>query len=108
MSDPRQDGYSGTAVALDRVSFHYPGSAAGVQDISLGIAPGELVVCIGPSGCGKTTLLRLIAGFLKPESGTIRLKGNDVSVLVVHIWPLIVFTAVVGAIAIRNYRETLD
>ncbi len=73
-----------TAVALDGVSFRYPGSAAGVQDVSLTIAPGELVVCIGPSGCGKTTLLRLIAGFLKPEAGTIRLKGNDVSTLPVR------------------------
>jgi putative spermidine/putrescine transport system ATP-binding protein len=43
------------------------------------IAPGELVVCLGPSGCGKTTLLRLVAGFLKPDSGVIRLNGNDVS-----------------------------
>jgi putative spermidine/putrescine transport system ATP-binding protein len=90
MSDPRQSAVSGladavprpvSAVTLDRVSFRYPGSAAGVQDVSLCIAPGELVVCIGPSGCGKTTLLRIIAGFLKPDSGSIRLKGNDVSTL---------------------------
>jgi putative spermidine/putrescine transport system ATP-binding protein len=61
------------------VSFRYPGTHAGVQDIALDIAPGELVVCIGPSGCGKTTLLRLIAGFLVPDSGSIRLNGEDVS-----------------------------
>jgi ABC-type Fe3+/spermidine/putrescine transport system ATPase subunit len=40
-----------------------------VADITLDIAPGELVVCLGPSGCGKTTLLRLIAGFVKPDAG---------------------------------------
>ncbi|HEY7945229.1 MAG TPA: ABC transporter ATP-binding protein [Casimicrobiaceae bacterium] len=61
------------------MSFRYPGTHAGVQDIALDIAPGELVVCIGPSGCGKTTLLRLIAGFLVPDSGSIRLNGEDVS-----------------------------
>jgi len=69
------------AVALDRVSFHYPGTHAGVNDITLDIAPGELVVCLGPSGCGKTTLLRLIAGFVKPDTGAIRLNGEDVSAL---------------------------
>ena len=50
-------------------------------DITLDIAPGELVVCLGPSGCGKTTLLRLIAGFVSPDAGTIRLDGEDVSAL---------------------------
>jgi putative spermidine/putrescine transport system ATP-binding protein len=69
------------AVALEHVSFHYPGTHAGVKDIKLDIAPGELVVCLGPSGCGKTTLLRLIAGFVKPDTGAIRLNGEDVSAL---------------------------
>jgi putative spermidine/putrescine transport system ATP-binding protein len=69
------------AVALERVTYRYPGSQAGVTDITLDIAPGELVVCLGPSGCGKTTLLRLIAGFVKPDAGIIRLNGEDVSAL---------------------------
>ena len=69
------------AVAVEAVSYRYPGTQAGVHDLSLVIASGELVVCIGPSGCGKTTLLRLIAGFLTPDSGTIRLQGADVSTL---------------------------
>jgi putative spermidine/putrescine transport system ATP-binding protein len=50
-----------------------------LTDLNLAIEPGELVVCIGPSGCGKTTLLRLIAGFLKPDAGAIKLNGEDVS-----------------------------
>lgn len=66
-------------VALDRVSFGYPGGKAGVFDVSLQIGEGELVVCIGPSGCGKTTLLKLIAGFLQPASGRVRLRGEDVT-----------------------------
>ncbi len=69
------------AVTLEGVSFHYPGSEVGVHDIALSIERGELVVCIGPSGCGKTTLLRLIAGFLVPQSGRIMLDGRDVSAL---------------------------
>ena len=69
------------AVSLRGVSYRYPGTQAGVRDIGLDIAPGELVVCIGPSGCGKTTLLRLIAGFLTPDAGSIRLAGEDVSAL---------------------------
>ena len=67
------------AVALENVAFRYPGTLAGIDALSLDIAHGELVVCIGPSGCGKTTLLRLIAGFLRPDAGVIRLGGEDVS-----------------------------
>jgi putative spermidine/putrescine transport system ATP-binding protein len=70
-----------SAVALERVTYYYPGTQAGVTDITLDIAPGELVVCLGPSGCGKTTLLRLIAGFVKPDTGVIRLNGEDVRAL---------------------------
>ena len=69
------------SVSLAGVCFRYPGSEAGVHDVSLDIAPGELVVCIGPSGCGKTTLLRLIAGFLPPQAGIITLDGRDVVAL---------------------------
>ncbi|HEY5862787.1 MAG TPA: ABC transporter ATP-binding protein [Casimicrobiaceae bacterium] len=67
------------AVELDSVGFRYPGGSAGVHDVSLAIAPGELVACMGPSGCGKTTLLRLVAGFLAPETGSVRLGGSDVT-----------------------------
>jgi putative spermidine/putrescine transport system ATP-binding protein len=67
------------AVELRDVSFRYPGGKAGIFDLSLQMQRGEMVVCIGPSGCGKTTLLKLIAGFLKPESGTVRLAGEDMT-----------------------------
>ena len=69
------------AVALEGVTYRYPGTQTGVVEVTLDIQPGELVVCLGPSGCGKTTLLKLIAGFVKPDAGTIRLNGADVSVL---------------------------
>jgi iron(III) transport system ATP-binding protein len=48
------------------------GDTAAVEDLSLEVAAGELVALLGPSGCGKTTTLRLVAGFLAPEAGEIR------------------------------------
>ena len=56
-------------------------SFAGVEvlrGINLTIAPGEFFTLLGPSGCGKTTLLRIIAGFLKPDSGTATLGGERI------------------------------
>jgi NitT/TauT family transport system ATP-binding protein len=50
-----------------------------LQGVSLKIPEGEFVCILGPSGCGKTTLLNLIAGFIKPSSGTILFNGGDVS-----------------------------
>ena len=48
------------------------GPVAVVDDISLTIEHGHLVCLLGPSGCGKTTTLRLIAGFIEPSAGEIR------------------------------------
>lgn len=67
------------AVELDQVSFRYPGGKAGIFDLSMRMRQGELVVCIGPSGCGKTTLLKLIAGFFRPDQGVVRLGGQDMT-----------------------------
>jgi ABC-type Fe3+/spermidine/putrescine transport system ATPase subunit len=52
---------------------------AAVADVSLDIPVGQSVVVLGPSGCGKTTLLRLIAGLLRPEAGEIWLNGQMAS-----------------------------
>ena len=45
----------------------------------LDLEPGELVCVVGPSGCGKTTLLRILAGFLVPTSGTLTIGGEAVT-----------------------------
>ena len=49
-----------------------------VDNVSLDIKPGEFVSFMGPSGCGKTTLLRIIAGLLKPDEGQLYLDGEEI------------------------------
>jgi spermidine/putrescine transport system ATP-binding protein len=50
-----------------------------LEDVSLTISEGELVTLLGPSGCGKTTLLRIVAGFIRPSEGRMLLQGHDVT-----------------------------
>jgi putative spermidine/putrescine transport system ATP-binding protein len=57
------------------------GDVTAVDGVDLAIAPGEFFTLLGPSGSGKTTTLRLIAGFERPDSGRILLKGRDVTAL---------------------------
>ena len=54
---------------------------AAVRDVSLAVAPGEIVLIMGPSGSGKTTLLSMLGALLKPTEGAIRLNGNIISAL---------------------------
>ena len=55
------------------------GSTTACSGVDLSVARGELFTFLGPSGCGKTTILRLIAGFLTPQSGAILLGGRDIT-----------------------------
>lgn len=63
---------------LDNVSKRFS-AAPVVDEVSLKLRRGELLSLLGSSGCGKTTLLRLIAGFERPQSGTIELAGQEVA-----------------------------
>lgn len=55
------------------------GSTRAIDGVSLDVGLGEFVALLGPSGCGKTTLLRLIAGLERPDSGRILLAGRDIT-----------------------------
>ena len=50
-----------------------------VDGLDLKVASGELLCILGPSGCGKTTTLRMIAGFLQPDSGRVLIDGQDMT-----------------------------
>jgi branched-chain amino acid transport system ATP-binding protein len=61
------------------------GGLVAVSNMSLVVAPGEILGLIGPNGSGKTTLLNLIAGTIRSDAGIIRIDGEDVSRLPNHL-----------------------
>ena len=68
-------------VEFDRVSFKYldhPDAPWAVREVSLTLAPGEVVAIVGPSGAGKTTLVSLLPRFWDVAEGAIRLEGIDI------------------------------
>jgi spermidine/putrescine ABC transporter ATP-binding subunit len=64
------------ALALDRITKQF-GPVVAVRDVSLRVRRGEFVSLLGPSGCGKTTMLRMVAGYLRPDRGAIYLDDRD-------------------------------
>ncbi|HEV2583841.1 MAG TPA: ATP-binding cassette domain-containing protein [Ktedonobacteraceae bacterium] len=75
---------------IAHVSKHYGSGTAlisAVRDVSLEVAPGEIVLMMGPSGSGKTTLLQMMGALLKPTEGTIQLNGTVLSSLAEHRLP---------------------
>ena len=63
---------------LDHLKKHFDGREV-VQDLSLTLEQGQLLCILGASGCGKTTTLNMIGGFLEPDSGSVRLDGQDIT-----------------------------
>ena len=67
-------------IQLDGLTKRFPGSSTNaVDNLSLEIYEGEIVVLVGPSGCGKTTTMKMINRIIEPTSGRIILKGEDVT-----------------------------
>ena len=65
-------------LVFDHVTKRF-GALTAVDDVSLAINKGEFFSLLGPSGCGKTTLLRMLGGFERPDSGRIYLEGKDIT-----------------------------
>lgn len=72
-----------TGLSIENISMRFDlpdgGHVQALKDVSLHLKKGELMSVLGPSGCGKTTLLNIVAGFLAPTSGVIRMNNHEVS-----------------------------
>jgi energy-coupling factor transport system ATP-binding protein len=80
MQNPGEGTHSGgsLAVSCQKVSFSYPSSARpALSDVSFELQTGEYVGVVGPNGGGKSTLVRLLNGLLKPDSGRVLISGHD-------------------------------
>ena len=74
-------------INIEHLSKSY-GDKKVLDDINLYVREGEFLTLLGPSGCGKTTLLRIIAGFMRPDEGNVQLEGKDLLDTPPHLRPL--------------------
>ncbi len=66
-------------VRCEHLVRQFAAGTRALDDVSLDVADGELLVLVGPSGCGKSTLLRIVAGLETPDSGSVSIGGRDVT-----------------------------
>jgi osmoprotectant transport system ATP-binding protein len=70
---------SGASIELKNVTKSYPNQPqSAVENFSMSINPGELIMLVGPSGCGKTTTMKMINRIIEPTSGSIKIDGEDI------------------------------
>ena len=65
-------------LSTDSINVVYQESLIALQNVSLDIPVAKLTAILGPSGCGKTTLLKVIAGLIKPTSGSVKVRGKEI------------------------------
>ena len=70
-------------IDLKNISVSFDGQQI-LKDLNLYIRDGEFITLLGPSGCGKTTTLRIIAGFLEPDSGEVVFEGKTINDVPAH------------------------
>ena len=75
-----QERSEGAVVELDRVTKRYggPGTPPAVNELSLTVPAGKIIVLVGPSGCGKTTTMKMINRLIEPSGGRITIDGEDI------------------------------
>jgi len=78
------DGPDEASLSVDGLAYAYDGSLA-VRDVSLRVRPGEIVALLGANGAGKTTTVKMIAGVLKPHTGSIRFGSHALSGAPSHV-----------------------
>jgi iron(III) transport system ATP-binding protein len=110
------------SIEFERVSKRFPGEGGqavqALDNVDLKVAPGELFFLLGPSGCGKTTALRVLAGFVIPDQGTVRIAGERMTRVPPHLrgtgmvfqhyalWPhLSVFENVAYGLRVRKLKR---
>ncbi|MFC5219781.1 ABC transporter ATP-binding protein [Streptomyces coerulescens] len=81
MTDPHNE------LRIEQVAKSYGPGAPVLQGLDLTVPGGALAAVLGPSGCGKTTLLRIVAGFLRADTGTVTLGGRTLAGAGVHLPP---------------------
>ncbi|MEV0407307.1 ABC transporter ATP-binding protein [Actinoallomurus sp. NPDC050550] len=76
-----------TGISFEHVTFRYPGRTdPSIEDFTAHLPAGSVVALVGEYGSGKTTLIKLLAGFYRPDSGRITVDGVDLSALDVAAW----------------------
>ena len=65
-------------LSTDSINVVYQESLIALQNVTLDIPAAKLTAILGPSGCGKTTLLKVIAGLIKPTSGSVKVRGKEI------------------------------
>src|SRR5687767_7830870 len=86
------------------VSKTFESGTRALEDVSLSVESGEFVSLVGPSGCGKSTALRLIAGLMKPDAGTVSFPAGRPEIGFVFQEP----TLMPWARALENVRLPID
>jgi ABC-type nitrate/sulfonate/bicarbonate transport system ATPase subunit len=83
MSVENQQAAAGGKIVVDAIHKGFTGARGKalqvVSGISLSVADGEFLAIVGPSGCGKSTLMNMLAGFERPDSGSVRIDGRTVA-----------------------------